>query len=100
MTNDQQMDTDNPNFRAMPEHLLSGSKNGENTNYSTALPNLLRRDALDPGILLDYDSDNPNSEIHTNRVHYFNLDELIGKTFLRERDVDGTIHFSQSFHDL
>ena len=58
----------------MPAHLLSGSKNGENTNYSSALPNLLRRDALDPGITLNSVSDNPNSEIPTNRVHYFNPD--------------------------
>ena len=86
------LDTDNPNFPAMPEHLLSDSTNGEDTNYSSAFPNLLSRDALDLDILLNSDSDNPNSEIPTNRVHYFNPDELIGKTFLRERDVDGTIH--------
>jgi len=75
------IDTGNPNFRAMPEHLLSDSTNGENTNYSSALPNLLRRDASDLGILLNSVSDNPNSEIPTNREHYFNPDELIEKFF-------------------
>jgi len=76
----------------MPKHILSDSTNGEHTNYSSALPNLLRRDASEPGIHLNSVSDNPNSEISTNRVHYFNPDEFIGKTFLRERAVDGTIH--------
>ena len=66
------LDTANPNFRAKPEHLISDSTNGENTNYSSALPNLLRRDALDPGFLLNSNSNNPNSEIPTNRVHCFN----------------------------
>jgi len=44
---------------------------------------LLLRDASESGIL---------SRISTNRVNYFNPDELVGKTFLRERDADGTIH--------
>ena len=84
------LDTNNSNFRAQP--ILSASTNGECTNYSSALPNLLRRDASEPGIQLNSVSDNSNSEIPTTRVHYFNPDELIGKTFLRERAVDGTIH--------
>ena len=74
------LDTTNSNFRAVPEHLLPASTNGERTE---TLPKLLLRDASEPGIL---------SEIPTNRVHYFNPNELVGKTFLRERDADGTIH--------
>ena len=33
-----------------------------------------------------------DNDVPTTRAHFFDPDALIGKTFLREREVDGTIH--------
>ena len=94
------LDDNNPNLRAQS---ISRSTNGESstdsglppeTQYTQPLPGALLRDASDTGIHLmsNDDQDQINPEIPTTQAHYFDPDELIGKTFLREREVDGTIH--------
>ena len=36
--------------------------------------------------------DLPDNDVPATRAHFFDPDKLIGKTFLRESEVDGTIH--------
>ena len=76
--------------------------NGENADLSQLLnasqtetqplPFSLMRDAAEIPLLLTLADDDKDPLIPSTRTHFMNPDELIGKTFLREREDDGTIH--------
>ena len=57
------------------------------------VPGALLRDSAEIPIVLESEDEvQEQGEIPSKRAHFFDPDELIGKTFLREREIDGTVH--------
>ena len=58
------------------------------------VPKALLRDSSEIPLVLESEADiqEGEGEIPSQRAHFFDPDELIGKTFLRERETDGTVH--------
>ena len=74
--------------------LLKGESFGLNEAQSETQPvsGALLRDSSEIPIVLESESDIQDPNIPSQRSHFFDPDELVGKIFLCEREVDGTIH--------
>ena len=100
----------NPNLRpTKPPDDDSGSSSDRNGELSDRLTSILTesqsetqpvppnvandaRNITEVPLVLESSEDLPESDVPTTRAHFFAPDELIGKTFLREHEVDGTVH--------
>lgn len=64
------------------------------------IPGTRLRDAVNIPLIFETGSNHGKPSIPSQRTHFFNPDELVGKTFLYERDVDGAIHRGKSLKEF
>ena len=59
------------------------------------IPGTLLRDSTEIPLVLESASESQEPEVPSQRTYFFDPDKLVGKTFLCEREVDGTVYRSE-----